>query len=184
MSIRAAGFTLIEILVVLLIMGLSLGIVSLSIDSGRDVRQLLKSTEHLAREMKLSLQESEADGRQRGVALVRDAQGEWGWQWYRYTQGHWQYLDGTGANPLSTMMEPVLTVEGRPVPLADRAGTSLQTSPDIVFYASGEMTPFYLQLVNPMGRDSPAVALCGNALGEVWPLQQNELASSSCRRQL
>jgi general secretion pathway protein H len=170
-SWRVAGFTLIELLVVLLIMGLALGGVSLSLSSGSQQRQLTHAAEQLARQSTLALQEAVADGSNRGLALLRNGRGHWSWQWYRQRQGQWQRLDsdplaapGFAASEFPPRTEAQLRVEDRVVPLAAGNRDDRQRIPDIVFYASGEVTPFSL-VVSQSGVG--ATTLCSDVLGQM-----------------
>ena len=198
MLLRAGGFSLIELLIVLLIMGLALGLVSLTVDSDSQSRALVQSAEQLARESGLALQEAEADGRNRGLALVRATAGNWSWRWYREVQGQWLVTDpDPGAGTSSVLpgfpggIDAELRVDGRMIALANRRiETSLETTiettiettvettidasnktprriPDIVFYASGEMTPFSLLLGAAGDGNRGSIVLCGDALGRL-----------------
>jgi type II secretion system protein H len=185
---------LLELLVVMLIMGLVLSMVGLSATTGSASRQLTRSTELLAREMALQLQQAETDGDNRGMTLRRGDDEQWVWHWYRQVDGRWQRLSEAEVSDFSSpggpltmpvVMAPRLHVNGRPVPLAARATTQRNSvqrraAPSIVFYASGEMTPFELRLESGDGEASAALVVCGNALGQIVLVSGVALSAAPC----
>lgn len=171
---RDFGFTLIELLVVLLIIGLSLGFVSVSIDSGSRSRQWLQATELLARETSLALLEAQSDGRDRGLGLARVSADNWSWRWYQQRDGQWlpdetDTADAmfTAASEFPAAIEAELRVDAKAVELGNRNVDTSLSVPDMVFFASGEMTPFILRLHDSQSISSEAIALCGDALGRM-----------------
>ena len=175
MPVRSlTGFTLIELLVVLLIIGLFLGFVSCSIDSGSRSRQWLQTTELLARETSLALLEAQSDGRDRGLGLVRVSAGTWSWRWYQQRDGQWLPDDTdpadaafTAAREFPVAIEAELRVDAKAVELGNRNVDTSLSVPDMVFFASGEMTPFIIRLNDSQSVSSEAIALCGDALGRM-----------------
>lgn len=176
---RSNGFTLIELLVVLLIIGLSLGFVSFGIDSGSRSRQWLQTTELLARETGLVLLEAQSDGRNRGLGLVRAAAGNWSWRWYQQSDGHWLVVDtDPGAVSLAGPavfprdIDAELRVDAKAIELGNRGVDTRLSAPDMVLFASGEMTPFILKLNDAQSVSSESIALCGDALGRMLVVRE------------
>ncbi len=183
MNIRSGGFTLIEMLVVMLIIGLSLSMVSLSGGTVSGQRQLSRFAEQLARETTLSLQEAEADGRSRGLLLYRDDDGAWQRSWLREVDGRW--LDPVEPVSMVTTLpaEMVLRlkVEGKVISLAVQNPSQKQRIPDIVLYPEGEITPFELLLSSSPEANEPAsITLCVSALGQVSLVEGADFAPFSC----
>lgn len=182
MSARPAGFTLIELLVVLLIVGLTLAMVSLSVDSGNRARQLTDSAQLLAREAAIYLQEAEADGRARGLALARLGVGRWGWRWYREQDSAWR-VDPESDNvaQLPEGIEPRLRVEGKELELSSRSVSDTDVVPDIVFYASGEVSPFTLFFGDSADAALSSITLCGDAIGGISLHVDTEPTTEPCQ---
>jgi general secretion pathway protein H len=166
---RQRGFTLLELLVVLLIMGLAVTMVGISIGNGSPQRDTRQYAQWFARSTGIALQEAEAQGRNHGVALYQDDEGAWHWQWYRQINGKWLDLVPAfaPATPLQDYASPQLRVEGKFLDLTDRNGNPAQRTPDIVLFASGELTPFELLLDAGAGQKSQLVGVCGNAVGQL-----------------
>lgn len=185
MSIRNAGFSLIELLVVLLIVGLALGTVGLAAGSAHPSRGQSLALQQLAGEIELELLQAQVDGRNRGLFFHPIARGEWAWSWYRLTQAEWRPTattrEKTHAAVLHGAAAPVLKVSGRYLDLAGRDRLALWAEatplPDVVLYGSGEATPFELVLQTEASGDKQ-LRLCADALGRV--VVEAALAGSGC----
>lgn len=177
---RQQGFSLLEMLVVLLIVGITVSMVSLGVTASSRERELLHYSEWFAREASLGLQEAEAEGRHRGAALYRDSQGRWRWQWYTQREGRWQLQNDErfAAAELPPNVEALLQVDGKRVEISGRQGQSSQTEPDIVFFNSGELTPFVFRL--SLDSVARAVTVCAGAVGKIAVLQAAQGETVSC----
>jgi general secretion pathway protein H len=182
---RNSGFSLLELLVVLLIIGLSLGAVGLGIGDDREARAQARALQQLAGEIELELLQSRIDGRDRGIVFQPLSLGVWSWQWWRHVEGVWQTVPPItdqralgAAHILPTPAAPQLQVDGKHLPLAGRgleqALAAVRQYPDIVVYRSGELTPFKLSLAGeqPGGH---GLLLCGDALGRISLRQDSGL---------
>lgn len=177
---RDSGFSLLELLVVLLIIGLSLGAVGFAIGHDQQARTQARALEQLAAEIKLEVQQSRFDGRDRGLVFRAVSLDVWSWQWWRQIDGVWQIADSVsetnapGTTQLLTAPNMFqLQVDGKFLDLAtrpNRAHANHSRSPDIVIYSSGEVTPFSLAMVLDES-NSQSLLLCGDAFGRISLVQ-------------
>jgi general secretion pathway protein H len=133
------GFTLIEILVVVVILGVVIGAVTLALGAVGGERQLARQAEQVRALFAYACEQAELTGRDLGISV--DAQG------FRFSvanRGAWvadkaselrarKWLVGTLAK---------LSRDGQPIAMT---GEALQ-KPQLVCFSSGELTPFRLEL--------------------------------------
>ncbi|TQV82512.1 type II secretion system protein GspH [Exilibacterium tricleocarpae] len=168
---RAGGFTLIEILVVLVIIGFGVGMVSLAVGDNRS-REMHDIAQRLTSQMHLALENATFSGEALGVKWT-EPEGEQGWRytWYAHREDKWEVAE----EPLLEVQLPeyvdvLLEVDGqyvsdfttprsetdigvprpglgnrRELPEPEPEGEE-ELIPDLVFFASGEATPFTLEL--------------------------------------
>lgn len=133
---RAEGFTLLEVLVVILLIGIILSVASLSLDSGAAARGLQQEAERLHQLLRLAAEEAVLNQEEWGLALD-----EQGYRFLRWEGGQdWQPLD-----------EDVFRARSWPAGLVWRLEQNLDTAtaenaPQIAIFSSGEMTPASLLL--------------------------------------
>ena len=152
------GFSLVEMLVVVVIIGLMTGVAVLSV-SLEDTHPARDSAERLSSLIRLASEEASLQGE--NLAL-----GFWqrGWRFYVLRgETQWQPVAGDRLlrpRPLPRGLTFALQLQGVQVQLPDRD----RTQPQVFLMASGEMEPFTLTI-----RDDARAAqvLRGNALGEV-----------------
>jgi general secretion pathway protein H len=163
----AAGFTLLELLVVVFIVGIIAAMATLSVGTATRDRDARREAERLAALLKVAGEESQMRGRQFGITFYGSG--------YEFAEmnadsGEWQPI--TDAEPFASHdfipgTEVELAVEGRGVRLLERppphvAAKPPPTSddmdaadnkkkpeyppPQVVIWSSGEMTPFVLRL--------------------------------------
>lgn len=157
------GFSLVELLVVLLILGLGISLVSLSIGGDQTAKVLRDSAEEFSNLAKLAAEEAVLGGEPIGLTLV-PATLDRGWQyyWQRYRDGSWQPEgEPLDRRELSPLIRLELEIEGRFTTLngkaadekefgrdtggaADKGQGLAQPLPAIVFFPSGEATVFNL----------------------------------------
>lgn len=152
-----AGFTLIEMLVVLLIVGVILGLVTLSRPRNEPRDLLRQETRRLQALIQLARQEAILTHRE--IGLRRDAQG---YQFLVFSGENWQAkpLQGTPlrARALPEDISLVLRIEGQQG--KDEPGQAL---PQLVFWSSGEATAFRAEF---RLRGGPSYELRGDDRGE------------------
>jgi len=153
-----AGFSLVEMLVVVLIIGLMTGVAVLSLNIA-DSHPARHSALQLAEILRTASEEAGIEGR--SLAL-----GFWqrGWRFYELRAGvSWQPLQDDAllrARQLPDGVHLALQLQGEDVHLQHED----KTHPQVFLLASGEMQPFVLELRD--GHRAP-MWLHGNAIGQV-----------------
>lgn len=198
------GFSLIELLVVLFIIGLLFGTVSLSVNFGSDPEdELQEEAQRLWEFAKLAEERAVLTGEPVGLRLIPPAASEdiepsWSYQWQSYRSGQWLAAE----EPLTSRQLPAhieisLQVEGQEVDLLalEKLGFAFENKskrgnsegdddrpnlPSIVFYPGGEITPFYLTLFDAEEIDHQQV-LTSQRTGAVERLDEEEVLLSTAR---
>ncbi len=154
----ACGFTLVEMLVVVLIIGLMTGVAVLSL-SLADTHPARDRARQLAGLVRIAGEEAGLQGENLALGFWRR-----GWRFYVLRGGaSWQPLTGdTLLRPrtLPAGLSLSLELQGQRVALEDRDATR----PQVFLLASGEMQPFVVEL-RAAGHEP--VRVRGNAIGEV-----------------
>lgn len=184
---RKNGFTLLEIIVVMLIIGIMATFAMLSIGGRSSDDRLQAEASRLRKVMALAADETLFKGEQLGLLVETN-----GYRLLALGSGGWTPYTGGAALRPHPVPEPIvmtLTVEGRPVPLhdaqtqaepeddddeppsdgrldlSDGDGNSNGPAPQIMVLSSGEMTPFSLEFSVP---DQPSrYRVEGDLMGRV-----------------
>lgn len=172
---RSRGFTLLELLVVLVMVGIILGVAMLSIGDGGRGDRIRQEGQRLAVLFNLLTQESVLNSAEYGVLLKPD-----GYSFVRFVDGYWQPLQGDSLlvernlpadMELSLYMDQV-SVSLEPKFLADDDEEKIK--PHLIFFSSAERTPFELEVAY---RDPPELRqrINGSLLGDVvWQRESIE----------
>ncbi len=151
------GFTLVELLVVLLIIGLSLGVVGLTMLRPQDTDALFESADGLVVRGRWGADQAWSGGEPLGLVFVPVADGgepeHWQYRWYRFRDRIWQ-PDVVAAENLPDDVEVAIqNAEGDWLDLRKIAAAETLI-PVIVFYPGGEAAPVKLVLES---RSAPSV---------------------------
>jgi general secretion pathway protein H len=141
---HTGGFSLIELLVVITIIGIFSGAAILSLDILGNDRDLEREAFRLKSMTKLLTQESVMEGRSYGILFS-----ERGYRFYIYDYRQLLWLDPIGDHFLAEyrLQEPMsigLFLENQEIVLESEFDQELLADPEpqVIIYASGELTPF------------------------------------------
>ena len=174
---RRAGFSLIELLVVITIVGIVMSIALLSLGILGDDRDLQKHGRRMIALVQVAQDEAIMQGREFGLELMAGS--------YRFVEydpllNLWGELIGDDTLRMRQLPDDVefdLFLEGQRVLLdlepadfaepeenADRV-LSERYAPHILIFSSGDVTPFELHILRPL--DELSVVLQGDLLGDI-----------------
>ena len=136
------GFTLMEILVVLVILGVLTAVVSLAIAGAGGERALTREAERAQALITYACERAELSGLDIGLSFARG-----GYRFSRLDHDVWAPYRGDELRPRSwpANLSAVLTRDGQGVALA----AQFPDKPQLLCYASGELTPFRIELALP-----------------------------------
>lgn len=161
-------------MLVLLIMGLGVSLVALSVGGSDVSRRLYKAAEQFSALAKLATDQATLGSEPIGLVLVpAELDRPWEYYWQRYRDEQWQ----DEAEPLQRRQLDLdilleLEVQGEPVDLTQVAENKGPPLPAIVFYPSGEATPFLLTFASDALPDEPQ-QVRGGIGGQIqWPAEQ------------
>lgn len=142
-----AGFTLVEILVVLVIMGSLFSLALLSNSSSGQQHALRTEADRLVALIGLLADQAVLDGREYGLLLDSESYRVLG---YEESTGLWQPLTEEREYRLPAWVQLELELDGQPLPLVGAAGSSEEREgavpPQLMILSSGELSPFRLHL--------------------------------------
>lgn len=136
---RIGGFTLIEVMVVVFIVGILLTFASLSVNSNEN-RQIETEVERLTALMDLATQEAVLQSQEMALALTKK-----GYEFQFLDGDKWQTLSDDVLKPHQFALPLIINavIEGEEVAVIDPADESKDKLPVKVFLlSSGEVTPF------------------------------------------
>ncbi|QIR13159.1 type II secretion system minor pseudopilin GspH [Shewanella aestuarii] len=179
---RQAGFTLLEVLLVALLMGLAASAVTLSISSAGPEQVLNKQAQRFMAATELVLGETVLSGQFIGI-VVDETQ----YQFVLYNEGKWVPIEQDkmlATQQLEPGIKLDLILDGMPLmqedeeqdswfdePFIDELSAEEKIKnprPQILLFPSGEMTPFELRFTTVDDRRQPIESLVvGDALGRL-----------------
>ena len=147
------GFSLLELLVALFVVMVITSLVTLNVNSGRQDIELEARVRSLADISAYALDEAQMNGVDMGLLLERIHSGgdtlyQYSWrerrvEGWRAPQRDKDIFD-VGSFPPGVELQ--LELEGIPVPELAANPEAIDTSPQVIFYASGEVTPGFIEL--------------------------------------
>jgi type II secretion system protein H len=151
------GFSLLELLLTLVIIGLIVSMAGLSVSSGRRPYQIDAAARHFADVAEYALDEAQLRGTDMGVLLELQSAGDdtlYSYRWLQRVGNVWQEApfdeDAYGRRDLPLNVEVVLEIEEDEAELIEqsREAEALQPAPQVIFFASGETTPGIMSWVD------------------------------------
>ncbi len=171
----ARGFTLIEVLMVVLLVGIIAGIIVLAASPSSPERSIATEMDRLASIVSLAMDEAQAENRELGLKVLETG---YGFVAFDEAKQVWQpYLADDSFRPrelpegirLRIVRESQVKLPRRPPPgskPADNPDDAARWEPDVLFLSSGEATPVLLEFSAPEQADS-AQTLEINVLGGI-----------------
>ncbi|MGQ0587865.1 MAG: type II secretion system minor pseudopilin GspH [Gammaproteobacteria bacterium] len=162
-SLRAGGFTLIEILVVVVIIGVMATLAVLSIGSRTLDDRMALEARRLHELLALAADEAVLQGIELGFVQTAD-----GYEFLVLKDGHWAALENPGPLRRRAVNEPFylqLQIDGRRVAPVASGDSKAEPVPQVILLSSGDATEFVLDLRARQFR--PFYRLHGDALGRV-----------------
>lgn len=152
------GFTLVEVLLVIVVSGLIVSIASLVLDGGNGAKHLKRQVQSLEKTFRLAADEATYSGTHLGFSIHENPQPkQWLLSWYQWQDDRWLPFNDPGSSAFSTQSLPThiqlaLWVEGEHIALeqiTSQISSNNPVQPQVIFYNSGEITAFSLTLNNP-----------------------------------
>jgi general secretion pathway protein H len=177
---RHKGFTLIEMLVVLLLVGLALG-VTLRVGFGNDPQDMESGIRALAVATELASQDAVLDNEIIGLDFFRDPDlQQTGYRWLQFDGEKWVAQESGTAAPAETYLQASLQIslfiDGMPKEPELRVGLALADNfvdfaPEIILLPTREMTPFVLELESAGNRTRLGADMLGKLYFDADPPQ-------------
>ena len=141
-SLLSAGFTLIEILVVTVILAVVAATVTLAVAGAGGERQLARDADRIAALVGYACEQAELSGRDIGLSFSRS-----GYRFARSEHADWLPLREGELRPRKWSGSPVVTLarDGNRVGVGDE----FPDKPQLACFSSGELTAFRLELALP-----------------------------------
>lgn len=177
----ARGFTLIEILVAVLIVGIVLSVAVMSLTLAGDDREIQREARRLMSLIELAQDDAVLQGREFGLEFLTrgyrfvefdPATGAWAEPLFDESLKTWQLPESVA---LSLYLEDQRVVlDEEPARMVTNAGgPQPDYAPHLLIFSSGDATPFELHLVGQ--RDSLRIAIRGDLLGNLEFVPDDEI---------
>lgn len=150
---RQKGFTLIELMIVLVILGITFGFALIAFGDFGESRKLLFSAEQLINTLNLGQQQAVLESGTLGLRIDNT-----GYQMLQRTNAQWVPISNTGVFKMTYFPKGTRITLKTNVPMPRGA-------PSIILNSSGSMTPFILSLAR--NEEAPSAVLIGKNNGEL-----------------
>ncbi len=155
---RQRGFSLLELLLVLVVVGLIVSLAGLSLSSGSRGYQIDATAREFVDIAAYAMDEAELNGTDMGVLIGLDSAGDvtvYSYEWLQRAGNLWRTApfdaDAFGRRTLPPDVEVILEIEEGDTELLEREAPDDETlppAPQIVFFASGEAIPGLMSWVD------------------------------------
>ncbi|MDI5832771.1 type II secretion system minor pseudopilin GspH [Shewanella xiamenensis] len=180
LTLRHAGFTLMEVMLVILLMGLTAAAVTMSIGNSGPQQALEKSAQQFIAATELVLDETVLSGQFIGIVVEKTS-----YQFVFYKDGKWNPLEKDRILSEKQMELGVvinLVLDGLPLAQEDEQDDSWfkepliepsaedkkkHPEPQILLFPSGEMSAFELSFITKTDKGPLDVLVVGDALGRL-----------------
>jgi general secretion pathway protein H len=158
---RQAGFSLLELLLTLVIIGLIVSLSGLSVNSGRRAYEVDAALKNFADIAEYALDEAQLSGRDMGLFFERRSEGGatiFSFQWLQHDGLSWQPApmdeDAYGRKDFPLNVDVALEVEQDQAEVdSGENGDDEDARPQVIFYSSGETTPGIMTWVDDLTGD-------------------------------
>jgi general secretion pathway protein H len=172
-NIVQRGFSLLELLVVVVIVGIISAIYTLSFGVLDEDRELQRELERLGAVLELASEESMMYGREMGVRFFSnhyefsrlDITGPDGPEWIVFNE------DVLRARQLDPRLALELEIESQEILLRPELGKKEKYQPQVFIYSSGEITPFTLSIRPESNSEGQTIRVSGNGSVEINKLE-------------
>jgi len=154
------GFTLIEIMVVMVIIGVILSFVTLSVGNDSLTRKMAQESQRLTYLLKLAHQEAVMKSQEMGLSFSKN-----GYEFYRFQNEKWQLIQNNDkifqARKIPSIIQVNLLISGQAVDMGDA-----KDSPQLLILSSGELTPFEIRWTSELDSNLH-YNIKGNLVGKI-----------------
>jgi general secretion pathway protein H len=176
---RQAGFSLLELLLTLVVIGLIVSVGGLSVSSGRRSYEVDAALKHFADIAEYALDEAQLSGRDMGLFFERrseDGATIFSFQWLQRNGPDWEPApldeDAYGRQDFPLNVDVALEVEQDQADVNGEEGSDDEEArPQVIFYSSGETTPGIMTWVDDVSGDL------------LWELEWDLLGRMSLRKE-
>ncbi len=172
----AQGFTLIEVLLVVVLIGVLMGVAVVSLNPEDPARRLLRERERLQAQIQYARLMAESDQIELGIRLHAE-----GYEFMRFRQSDRVWLPMSQDAVLKPHKAPGIDLvwrdslaAGKPVATAGAVGGVRQ--PDLLLLSSGEATPGVISLSSLDDRRAVVLELSVTDLGDAYPTEEADRA--------
>lgn len=153
-----SGFTLVEIMAVVFIIGIIVGLAAISIN-GHSERLLETEAQRLFQKIRMAAEEAEYSQNEFGILLVDKGS----YQFFRFDEQlmEWVKIDKEFFKPVEmddgfelsldtseSELDPSVLYEVQKKDKATDYGEKSTEEPDVIFFSDGQITPFKISLLN------------------------------------